>query len=80
MEADACSEKHAVLAVTVLMAGLWVVGTPHSAVVAMFPVIILPMLGVGGHKYGLENQYFNKVPAPQGIFELLKHVGETAYV
>ena len=43
----------------VLMACLWVVGKPHCAVVAMFPVILLPMMGVGGKKYALDNQYFN---------------------
>lgn len=61
-ESDAkCRSKHAVLNCTVLMAGLWVAGKPHSAVVALFPVIFLPMMGVGGHHYKLEDHYFNKV-------------------
>ncbi|CAK8998699.1 unnamed protein product [Durusdinium trenchii] len=58
---DLCSQRHATLTVTVLMACLWVVGKPHCAVVAMFPVILLPMMGVGGKKYALDNQYFNHV-------------------
>lgn len=60
-EAQICLEKHATLTCTVLMACLWVVGKPHSAVVALLPVILLPLMGVGGHRYGLEHQYFNKV-------------------
>jgi hypothetical protein len=28
--------------------------------VALFPVIFLPMMGVSGHHYRLEDQYFNK--------------------
>eukprot|EP00435_Cladocopium_sp_Y103_P004631 s2882_g1.t1 len=61
-ESDAsCRAKHAVLNCTVLMAGLWVAGKPHSAVVALFPVIFLPMMGVGGHHYRLDEKYFNKV-------------------
>eukprot|EP00438_Fugacium_kawagutii_P020813 Skav217738 [mRNA] locus=scaffold2847:50424:54864:+ [translate_table: standard] len=56
-----CNAKHATLTCTVLMAGLWVVGKPHSAVVALFPVMFLPLMGVGGKHYQLEQQYFNKV-------------------
>ena len=35
---------------------------PTNEVVALLPVILLPLMGVGGHRYGLEHQYFNKVP------------------
>mmetsp|Transcript_141416 Transcript_141416/g.368284 ORF Transcript_141416/g.368284 Transcript_141416/m.368284 type:complete len:547 (+) Transcript_141416:59-1699(+) len=58
-EPKGCSDKHATAAVTFLMASLWIAGTPHSAVVSVLPIVILPLLGVGGKPIDLANQYFN---------------------